>query len=80
MTPLKTYINEIKLNNNDYHISGNMLNGGRYDEGGNWTPFVHYAEYTRQIRSIDFGRGLLNCICGRQFIIDDNLNLDECHY
>jgi len=80
MTTLKTYVNQVILSSNDYHISGNMVNGGRYDENGDWTPFVHYAEYTRQIISIDFEKGLLNCICGRQFLIDDNLNLYECHY
>jgi len=80
MTTTKAFVNELRFYGNDYHISGNMLNGGRYDEDGNWTPFVHYTEYTRQIISIDFERGLLNCICGRQFLIDDDLNLFECHY
>jgi hypothetical protein len=79
MTVIKVHINEVRTRANDYQISGNMLNGGKRVDGI-WTPTIHWAEYTRQISSVDFERGLLNCICGRQFIIDDKLTLLECHY
>jgi len=72
---------DVKLKANYYRIRGNMRNGysGR-DENGNPIPFIHPADYIRRISSINHDKGILYCECGREFLIDDDLTLEEMNY
>jgi len=79
-TKRKVTLDEIEFRTKDYDISGNMKNGGSRDENGVWKPFVHKARYTRQIVAVNYEEGLLKCIGGRHFVIDNDLEVIECNY
>jgi hypothetical protein len=81
---MKTALEDVRFMAKHYRIRGNMRNGhsGR-DENGNPIPFIHPADYTRRISSVNRAsfngapNGLVFCECGRQFLIDDALSLEE---
>jgi len=76
-----TNLADVKLRANFYRIRGNMRNGysGR-DENGKPIPFIQSADYTRRITNINYDNGILYCECGREFLIDDALTLEDMKY
>jgi len=76
-----TELANVKLRANYYRIRGNMKNGyNGLDESGKPVLNIHPADYTRRITNINYEKGMLYCECGREFLIDDNLRLDEMSY
>lgn len=74
-----TSIEDVKVNANHYNIEGDMLNGGRMEDG-KWIPNIYLSQITRPISYINFEKGKVCCPCGREFLINDNLKLVECNY
>lgn len=76
---VKVAISEVKPRANHYHISGNMMNGHK-TVNGEVIPILEREYITRPIAYIDHEKGRLHCVCGRVFIVDDELELIECSY
>lgn len=74
-------ISDVKLRGNYYRIRGNMINGHHgLDAEGNPIPFIQLADYTRRITGVNHEKGKLYCECGRVFLIDGDLVLEEMSY
>ena len=74
-----TQIQNVKTNANYYTIKGNLINGSKL-VNGKWVDNIEKETIIRPIRYIDMEKGLLKCVCGRTFIIDDELQLTEMNY
>ena len=76
---MKVEIGEVKTRANHYQISGNLINGWKTVDGV-LTDNIEKENITRQIAYINAEKGIIKCVCGREFLIDSELELSECSY
>ena len=72
----KIRLDDVKTNAGMYIISGNMQNGWQTIDGVR-VPIVEKEYIHRPIKYINREKGILECTCGREFIIDDDLKISE---
>ena len=62
-----------------FRVQGNMVNGFTRIDGVP-IPNIYPAVYVRRVTHSNFEKARLYCECGREFIIDDALRLEEQDY
>jgi len=63
-----------------YAIWGNLVTSSKQDSDGNVIPEFRKTEITREICDVEKEKKRIRCVCGRVFLIDDDLILEKVRY